>query len=347
MLSIQEVNELKEILATPKRIVITTHTNPDGDAIGSSLAMLQYLRKRGHDVVSVVPNHFPGFLKWLPGSNEIVIYERKAKKVQQALINAELVFCLDYNALQRVGSLFDVLERDNTDRVLIDHHIDPEIDSFKYVMSTTATSSTGELIFDFIELMNDTDLIDKAIADSIYTGIVTDTGSFSFAANFEKTYHITAELIKKGVDTEQIHKLIYDTFSEDRLRLLGHAISNRLVVWDEFHTALIYLTKEDLKKHNYKVGDIEGVVNYPLMMEKINMAVLLTERDRQIRLSFRSKGEFSVNDLARKYFNGGGHRNAAGGRMFIGMQETISKIKAVLPEYKEQLDFQIKYSNEN
>ena len=326
--------------------MITTHTNPDGDAIGSSLAMLHYLRKKGHSVVSVVPNHFPGFLKWLPGSDEIIIYERKAKKVQQELTEAEIVFCLDYNALQRVGSLYDVLERDTTDRILIDHHIDPEVENFKYVLSTTQTSSTGELIYDFIDLMGDTDLIDKSIADSIYTGIVTDTGSFSFAANFQKTYHITAELIKKGVDAEEIHKLIYDTFSENRLRLLGHAITNRLIVFDEYHTALIYLTREDLKKHNYKVGDIEGVVNYPLMMEKINMAVLLTERDRQIRISFRSKGEFSVNDLARKYFNGGGHRNAAGGRMFISMQDTIAKIKEVLPEYKELLDFQITYSDE-
>jgi phosphoesterase RecJ-like protein len=191
--------------------------------------------------------------------------------------------------------------------------------------------------------MGDLSLLNKEIAVCIYTGIVTDTGSFSFAANFEKTYKVTAELIRLGVDAEQCHRLIYDTFSEDRLRLLGFAISNRMIVWDSYHTALIYLTREDLKKHNYKVGDIEGVVNYPLMMEKINMSVLLTERDRQIRVSFRSKGDFSVNDLARKHFNGGGHRNAAGGRMSISIDETIDRIHTVLADYKKELDYKIEY----
>ena len=245
MLSIQETDELRVLLQTPKRLVITTHTNPDGDAIGSSLAMLHYLRQKGHEVLAVVPNQFPDFLSWLPGSNDILVYEKNAKVVQKALEDADLVFCLDYNALSRVGGLFDVLERDNSIRVLIDHHIDPEVDSFNYLFSTTNTSSTGELIYDFIKLMGDSSLINKPIADSIYTGIVTDTGSFSFAANHDKTYLVTAELINLGVDPEQIHRLIYDTFSENRLRLLGHAISNRLIVWDEYRTALIYLTKED------------------------------------------------------------------------------------------------------
>lgn len=343
MLSIQETEELKVFLQTPKRLVITTHTNPDGDAIGSSLAMLHYLRQKGHEVLSVVPNHFPDFLSWLPSSDDIVVYEKNARLVQKALDDADMVFCLDYNALNRVGSLYDVLERNKSVRVLIDHHIDPEVDSFNYIFSTTETSSTGELIYDFIKLMGDSSLINKPIADSIYTGIVTDTGSFSFAANHDKTYLVTAELINLGVDPEQIHRLIYDTFSENRLRLLGHAISNRLIVWDEYHTALIYLTKEDLKSHKYRVGDIEGVVNYPLMMEKVNMSVLLTERDKQIRISFRSKGKFSVNDLARTHFNGGGHRNAAGGKMFINVEETIDAIYSELKNYKEDLDYKLKY----
>lgn len=343
MLSTEEKQDLKKLLGEPKNIVLTTHTNPDGDAIGSSLAMLHYLRKKGHQVMAVVPNHFPQFLAWLPGSKDLTIYEREARKVQKALNEADLVFCLDYNAINRVGSATDVLLKCEAPRVLIDHHINPEKDSFKYYFSTTNTSSTGELIYDFIVMLGDKKLIDRQIADNIYTCIITDTGSFSFAANNEKTYQVTAELIAKGVDAEKVHKLIYDTFSEHRLRLLGHAITRRMIVWDNLHTALVYITRDDLNQFNYQVGDLEGVVNFPLMMDKINLAIMLSERENQIRMSFRSKGEFSVNQLAKEHFKGGGHRNAAGGKSFVSMQETIRKVETVLKEYKEQLDFKLSY----
>ena len=344
MISTKQIASLKQILSEKKRIVITTHTNPDGDAVGSSLAMLHYLTKKGHHVTAVVPNHFPEFLAWLPGGENILIYEKEARKVQAELNKADLVFCLDYNALKRTGTLADLLERVTQPKVMIDHHINPETESFDYCFSTVETSSTGELVYDFIELMGDVDLIDKPIAEGIYTGIVTDTGSFSFAANRGRTYTTTAVLIEKGIDAQNIHRLIYDTFSEHRLRLLGHAISERMLVWDTYHTALIYITKEDLQKYDYQVGDLEGVVNYPLMMDKINMSILLTERDNQVRMSFRSKGEFSVNELANKYFNGGGHRNAAGGRYFVSLDQTIEEIKKVLPEYKESLEYKLSYS---
>ena len=212
-MSVEDLSALKVMLASAKNVVLTTHTNPDGDAIGSTLAMMHYLRIKGHRVTAVVPNHFPSFLKWLPGSEEILIYKDDARNVQTALNEADIVFCLDYNGLKRSGSLFDVLDRCTAPRVLIDHHIDPETESFQYVMSTINTSSTGEMIYDFIGMMGDLQLINKPIAESIYTGIVTDTGSFSFAANYEKTYLVTAELIKLGVDAEKIHRLIYDTFS--------------------------------------------------------------------------------------------------------------------------------------
>ena len=343
MISTEEKKELQEFLGSKKNILITTHTNPDGDAIGSSLAMLRYLSKKGHHVKAMVPNKFPGFLAWLPGTSELMIYENEAKLVQKYLKEADLIFCLDYNALNRVGSAADVLVNSGVPKVLIDHHIKPELESFKYALSNVGASSTGELIYDFIDLMGDTALIDKEIAEAIYTGIVTDTGSFSFAANNPKTYQITAELIDKGVDAQKIHRLIYDTFSENRLRLLGHAISERMIVLDDYKTSLIYLTKDDLKKYDYQIGDAEGIVNFPLMMEKINMSILLSERDKQIRISFRSKGDFSVNDLARKYFKGGGHRNAAGGKTYLSMEKTIDKIKTTLKEYKEQLDYKLSY----
>jgi len=344
MISAKEKKRLQELLTGKKKILLTTHTNPDGDAIGSSLAMYHYLTKKGHDVTAVVPNHFPKFLSWLPGSQNIMIYERQAKKVQAVLKQADLIFSLDYNSLKRVGNFTDVLERADQPKILIDHHIEPELDSFEVSFATTTTSSTGELVYEFIDLFGDTALIDKTIAEAIYTGIVTDTGSFSYAANTPKTYAITADLVEKGVDAEKIHRLIYDTFSENRLRLLGFAISQRLTVWDKYHAALIYLTKEDLNHFKYKIGDIEGVVNYPLMMEKINLSILLTEKDNQIRMSFRSKGNFSVNDLARNHFSGGGHRNAAGGRNFISMKKTINQVKQVLAEYENELNYKLSYS---
>lgn len=343
MISAKEKKALQDLLTGKKKIILTTHTNPDGDAIGSSLAMYHYLLKKGHEVTAIVPNRFPDFLAWLPGTEDMLIYERHAKKVQKALKEADLIFCLDYNSLSRVGNFTDVLERTTQPKILIDHHIDPEIESFDFCFSTVKTSSTGELIYEFIDLMGDVELIDKAIAEALYTGIVTDTGSFSFAANSSKTYKITAELIEKGVDAEKIHRLIYDTFSENRLRLLGFAINDRMTVWDKYHAALIYLTKEDLKKYKYKIGDIEGVVNYPLMMDKVNLSILLTEKDNQIRMSFRSKGEFSVNDMARKHFSGGGHRNAAGGRNFLTIKETINLVKKVLVDYEEELNYQLSY----
>jgi phosphoesterase RecJ-like protein len=343
MLNTTQKAELKKLLSSKLNIVVTSHNNPDGDAIGSVLAMERYLKKLGHVVVSIVPNNFPGFLSWLPGSDEILIYNLAAKEAQKAILEADLIFSLDYNAINRFGPASEILLRSDAKRILIDHHIKPDVESFDFCFATTETSSTGELIYDFIDQMDDTNLIDREIAEAIYTGIVTDTGSFSFAANNKKTYLVTAELISKGVDAEKVHRLIYDTFSEDRLRLLGHAISNNMLVWNELHTALIFLTKEDLTHFNYQVGDIEGIVNYPLMMDQVNMSVLLTERDNQIRLSFRSKGTFSVNQLARDHFNGGGHRNAAGGRSNTSMEESINTIKAVLAEYTEALNYKITY----
>jgi len=343
MLDTIQISEIKQLLGSKKKIVISSHNNPDGDAIGSLLAMHFYLKKKGHTVSSFVPNNFPGFLAWLPDSDKILIYNESAKKVQKHISEADLIFCLDFNALNRLGPAAEIVERSTAKRIMVDHHVDPVNDDFDYCFSTTKTSSTGELIYDFIDLLGDTNIIDKKIAEAIYTGIVTDTGSFSYAAGNPKTYRVTAALIECGVDAEKVHRLIYDTFSENRLRLLGYAIHNNMIVWNDLHTAIIYLTKKDLHQFTYKVGDIEGVVNYPLMMEKVNMSLLLTERDNMIRMSFRSKGDFSVNQLAREHFNGGGHRNAAGGKSFTTIEKTIDEVKKVLDAYQKDLDYKITY----
>ena len=341
MLTNNEISELKILLKQNKSIVITAHTNPDGDAIGSSMAMFHYLTKLGNNVNMMVPNQFPDYYSWLPESDKIIIYEKQAKLSQRLLKEADIIFSLDYNALNRLGSLTEIVKKTTGTRILIDHHINPELNSFNYLHSNTDFSSTGELVYDFITKLGDEELIDKKIGEAIYTCIVTDTGSFSFSCNRPDTYIITSKLIALGVDAEKIHKLIYDTYSENRLRLLGYAISNRMIVWEELHTAIIYLTKSDLKKYDYKVGDTEGVVNFPLSMAKVNMSVLITDKDNVLRLSFRSKGNFSVNELSRAHFNGGGHRNAAGGKSHESIDELIDRLKNVLSSYKNQLDYKI------
>jgi len=306
------------------------------------MAMFHYLTSLGNNVNIMVPNEFPNFYNWLPFSQNIIIYEKQAKLAQKLLKDADIIFALDYNALHRLGSLTEIVKKTTGVRILIDHHIDPETENFNYCYSNTNTSSTGELVYEFITELGDEKLIDKKIAEGIYTSIVTDTGSFSFSCNRPSTYIITSKLIALGVDAETIHKLIYDTYTENRLRLLGFAISNRMIVWEKFHAAIIYLTKSDLKKYNYQVGDTEGLVNFPLQMDKVNMSVLITDKDNLLRLSFRSKGKFSVNELARAHFNGGGHKNAAGGKTTENMDTLISRLENVLENYKNQLNYQIK-----
>ena len=342
MLTVQQTGEIKELLSSKKRIVLTTHMNPDGDAIGSSVAMLLYLRSKGHDVEAIAPNRFPDFYSWMPGSEDIIIFEKSAAKVKELLSRADIVFSLDYNAFNRVGQMTKHLKEAPGIKFLIDHHIDPE-EGFDYYLSTTKITSTGELIYKFIDMMGDIELLDKSMASAIYSAIMTDTGSFSYACNYPDTYRIVATLIEKGVDAERIHRLVYDTFSENRLRLLGYAISERMIVWHDLKTAIIYLTKDDLKRFNYQVGDTEGIVNYPLSMDGVNLAVLITEKERKIKLSFRSKGDFSVNDLARAHFNGGGHKNAAGGESHDNMDDTINGINKVLKPLKNKLDYKLSY----
>ena len=330
------INKIIELLDDSGHIVITTHHNPDGDAIGSSLALYHYLRKLDHNVSVVVPNEFPDFLKWMNGTGDMVIAE-KSSEYKQLLKNAELVFCLDYNALNRVGVLTKPLEESKAPKILIDHHPHPELEQFDYAISTIETSSTAELVYDLMISMSGTAALDKNSAEAIYVGIMTDTGSFSFACNYAGTYSKIAELVKAGINPGQVHRLVYDTYSESRLRLLGYCLSEKLTVLTAFDTAYIALSKEELERFNYQIGDTEGVVNYALSIKGIKVAVLLTERSKKIRLSFRSKGDFAVNDIAREHFAGGGHKNAAGGDSFVSMDETIEKLKSILLKYKDAI----------
>lgn len=329
----QQINLL---LGSSKHILILSHHNPDGDAIGSSLALYNYLLIKGCNPQVIVPNDFPSFLSWMPGQDKIIVYKRHKEKAEKIIKQADLTFCLDFNAIVRLDKLSEPVSQMKTVKIMIDHHPQPACE-FDFAFSDTNASSTSELIYDFIEGLGDKDVINKTIAECIYVGIMTDTGSFSYSCNSEHLYLIIAQLFKLGIDGQYIHRLIYDTYSEEHLRLLGYSLSEKLIVKAEYSTAYIYLTRTDLLRFKFKIGDTEGLVNYALSIRGINLAVLFMEKEGAIRLSLRSKGNFSVNDFARKHFSGGGHQNAAGGDSFLSMNETIELFESLLPTYKDQL----------
>ena len=327
---------LEEVMRTPKRFALITHVNPDGDALGSSLAFSQFLQKLGHDAEVMVSNDFPVFLSWMPGASNIHIYERESDICNAILDKAAYIVLLDFNNYSRAGLIQNKINSLKTSKILIDHHRDPNWDDFICACSDTQVSSTSELVAKTI-LHFGAHYIDESIATNILVGIVTDTGSFSHSVFHPETFSICATMIEKSASYNQIHQLIYDTFSEDRLRLLGYSISTKMEVLDDFATAIISLNKDELSRFNYQVGDTEGVVNYPLSMKKIVMSVLVTERQGVIRFSFRSKGDFSVHELAQQHFNGGGHTNAAGGTLCCSMEEAMDRLHQVLPEYRNKL----------
>jgi bifunctional oligoribonuclease and PAP phosphatase NrnA len=329
---------IRDLISQSRLIVVTSHHNPDGDAIGSSLAMASILHLNGKDAVVMVPNEYPSFLKWLPGNERVMIYKLNEEKAKDVLSQADLIFCVDYNALYRTVSMEEALRKSKAKKILIDHHPEPVLDDFNFYLSETQTSSTSELIYHFIKGCSWLDLIDQDVATGLFVGIMTDTGSFSFSCNYPSTFEITAGLLKTGINAEQIHRLVYDTYSENRLRLLGYCLSEKLTILPEFHTAYISLSKAELSRFHHQVGDTEGIVNYALSIENIKLAVLLTERKDRIRLSFRSKGDFSVNRIARDHFGGGGHQNAAGGDSFISLEDTVKKLIEVLVQYKVVID---------
>lgn len=337
-MKISEIKEVKELLSAPKNVVIVPHRNPDGDAIGASLAIYHYLNNKGHNATVVAPNDYPDFLKWLPGSKEAYKFDMQNRQSKAVIDEASIIFLLDFNALHRVGSdMQNTLEDFIGTFIMIDHHQEPEPVA-KYIYSDTSICSTCQMVYHFLEMLDDVDSINTDIATCLYTGIMTDTGSFRFPSTTSTTHRIIADLIDKGADNAKIHNNVYDTNSYGKLQLLGRALSNMVVV-DNFKTAYIYLSQADLDEFNYEKGDTEGVVNYALSLKGIIFAVIFIEDvDQQIvKISFRSKGTFSVNKFARAHFNGGGHDNAAGGRSTVSLDATISEFLKILPDYKNEL----------
>jgi bifunctional oligoribonuclease and PAP phosphatase NrnA len=333
-----QFHDIRQLLKEPRKILIATHTSPDGDAIGASLALFGYFRKIGHEVSVMVPDPDPKFLQWMPYHENLLVYTRDKEICNRKIGDADLIFCVDFNSLGRLSKAENEVRHSAAKKILIDHHTNPATD-FDLIISETETSATSELIYDFISDSGDRDIIDTDIAACIYAGIITETGSFSYSCNYEKTYLITADLYRRGIDGEHIHRQVYDTYSESRLRLLGFAISEKLVVLHDYHAAYISLSRQELEQFNHQVGDTEDIVNYALSIEGINLAALFYEREDEdiVKVSLRSKGHFSVNDIARTYFNGGGHVNAAGANSKYTLQETVDIFVKLLPVFEEQL----------
>lgn len=334
----KDITDLKELLSTPKKIAIVSHRNPDGDAYGSSLALYHYLLKFLHDVSIVSPNDCPDFLKWLPSQDKIVLFEEELSKGSKILNEAELIFTLDFNALNRVGkAMEEVLEKVTATFIMIDHHKQPD-DYAHYMYSDATISSTSQMLYHFFEKIGALNNIDKTIAACLYTGIVTDTGSFKYSSTTSVTHRIIANLIDTGIDHTKIHINLYDTNSLNRLQLLGKALRN-LKVLDEYKTAYISLSQTEMNSFNFKKGDTEGFVNYGLSLKGVVFAVIFIEDQKQgiIKMSLRSKGNFSVNDFARNHYNGGGHINAAGGRSEDSLKNTIINFIKIIPTYKNDL----------
>jgi phosphoesterase RecJ-like protein len=336
MFKAKDLEKLKSLLSEPRQIVILSHKNPDGDAIGSALGLYHYLIQLKHKVTVMVPDAFPEFLAWMPDSSKILFYEEAQKKCITKINEAEVIFCVDFNSLNRVGDMDEPVRLSNVPKILIDHHPQPE-NFATLVNSDIKASSTAQMIFETIVQLGDKKKINKKVANCLYAGIMTDTGSFRFPSTKSETHRIAADLIEAGADNFTIHDNIYDQNSESRMRLLGYCLSEKLKIFEEFGTAYFTLSKDELQRFNYQKGDTEGVVNYALSIKGIKFAAIFKENEENIRISFRSKGKFSVNDFARKHFNGGGHVNAAGGNSDLSLDETISKFVSLLPEYRKEL----------
>ena len=327
---------IKEQLKTSQRIVIVTHTNPDGDAIGSSLGLYHFLYTlRIHQVAVITPTPYPVYLQFMPANEKVNIYTHNTPRCQKLVAEATLLFVLDCNAASRLDDLGKHIVSADCTKILIDHHLSPELPTNFQVWDTSA-SSTAELVYDFIQMIRPQSRLTEAAVLCLYTGIATDTGRFKYATN-AKTLQTVAHLLEDGLDITTANNLIFDNNTENRLRLLGFILSQRMVVLPEYNVAYVYVTLADLLAFNYQTGDLEGVVNYPLSIDGINMVALFKEQTDTIRISMRSKGNFSVNDLARKHFYGGGHRNAAGGKFDQNLDQTIAYFCSILENYKEEL----------
>lgn len=332
-----DLASLTDLLTKPQKIVITTHHKPDGDAMGSSLGLYNYLIQQGHHARVIAPTDYPDFLSWLPGNENVIIYTEHREQAAALIADAKLIFCLDFNALSRINDMGELVGESNAYKIMIDHHLEPaDFDDYRHWDINAC--ATAQLVYDFIvNELHHKELVNKDVATCLYTGIMTDSASFRLPNTTSGVHRIVADLIDAGAVNWRIHELVYNSASENRLRFLGHCLANCLEVLPEFNTAIIAVNKHDLERFDVETGDTEGVVNYALSMASIRLAAFIVERSDRVKLSLRSKGEFPANEICKKYFNGGGHRNAAGGHSEDSLEQVIQQFKQILPEYKKLL----------
>lgn len=333
-----DIFHIKQLLSKPKNIVIIPHKNPDGDAIGASLGLYHFLKGQKHHVNVIAPNDYPDFLKWMPSEALVLKYDNETEKGNTLIENADLIFTLDFNALNRIGAMEMPVTNSKAIKIMIDHHQEPD-NYAKFIYSDVSMSSTCEMVYNFLDMLGEINQIDANIATCLYTGIMTDTGSFKFSCTTTQTHKIIGTLIEKGANNTQIHNNIYDTYSYNQLQLLGCALKN-LRVLPEYNTAYITLSQEELNTFNFKKGDTEGFVNYGLALKGILFSIIFIENNQEgiVKISLRSKGDFSVNEFAKTHFEGGGHINAAGGKSTLSLVQTVEKFISILPNYKNVLN---------
>ena len=333
----QAIEQFYPILNQPFKAVITAHQKPDGDAMGSTLGLYHFLKQLGHEVTVISPTNWAQFLDWMPGVEQVIDFEANKNEASEIVAAADYVFCLDFNILHRTKHLEPIIRDSKALKILIDHHQQPDTPSFAYGISDVKMSSTCEMVYDFIVQSGHSNLINIDIATCLYTGLMTDTGSFRFPSTTASVHKIVAHLKELGLQHAKIHENIYDNSTEGRLKFMGNAFLNRMTVLPEFKTAVMAIPKSDIYKFELKTGDTEGLVNYLLSIEGIKFAAILIDREEERKWSFRSKGNFDVNIFARTHFEGGGHANAAGGRSSKSVDETFDDFKNIIENYKSQL----------
>ncbi len=334
--------EFKESLLTllhsPCKVIITTHQKPDADALGSSLALMGVLKKLGHKATVISPTDYPNFLNWMPGEDEVINFQQDQNEdCKKSISAADLIFCLDFSSLDRINSLGKMVAESEGKKVLIDHHIGKE-DFADFEFWSVDASSTAELVYDFIVGIGQKELLDKSLAEALYAGVMTDTGSFRFPSTSRKVHFMIAELMEIGINHSKIHRLIYDHNRLGKLQLLGYVLYQKLRVLPEYNTAYIALSSKELEEFQSQTGDTEGFVNYALSIDGVVFSAMITDREGERRMSFRSVGDFSVNEFAKEHFEGGGHKNAAGGRSSLEIEEVVKKFESLLPDYKDELN---------
>lgn len=332
-----DVSALKSLLASKPNVIVTTHQNPDGDAVGSVLGLTLYLKKLGCTVTPISPNEYPEFLKWMPGNELVLDYTQNKKDADVAINNADIIFQVDYNDVKRSGDMKDILSKSPVFKAMIDHHPNPQLQN-NVMVSVTEASSTCELIFEFIHTLSGDEIVDRDMAICLYTGIMTDTGCFNYSSSRPRTFEIVSKLLQRNIPKDEIYSRVFNNFSENRLRFLGFCLNDKMETFPEYKAAFMAITQEEQERFKFTTGDSEGFVNYPLSIKGIVFTAFFTERKDRVKISFRSRGKFPANQFAEKHFGGGGHLNAAGGESVLPLKETIQKFKDLLPLYSDMLN---------